>query len=339
MMKLNLCFFVFVFGFFIFTSCEIKNNPTEILSMGISDSVAISGDTLKLYCQAKDGDGDDISYSWASSGGTFMVNKDTALWIAPNRSGFYNITCKVSDGVGSSDAKSITVRIAGKVIKGQVLNALDGTTLANADVNIGDSYAITDSEGNYTVYLIYEAGEQFSSFASKDLFCPFEGSFKIPDNYSSNRYTYNLSISPVPQDGEIRLVLNWGEKPSDLDSHIKTPEIEGQSYHILYSNKGSSDQIPFVKLDIDDTSGFGPETFTISQTFEGIYSYYIYQYSSDETLSNSNATVNIYNSPECEGETIIVPDTGEGRYWYVCDINGLDGAIIVKNIIQAMEPE
>ena len=120
MMKLNLCFFVFIFGFFIFTSCEIKNNPTEILSMGISDSVAISGDTLKLYCQAKDGDDDDISYSWASSGGTFMVNKDTALWIAPNQSGFYNITCKVSDGVGSSDAKSVTVRIAGKVIKGQM---------------------------------------------------------------------------------------------------------------------------------------------------------------------------------------------------------------------------
>jgi len=331
--------YVIIFIFFISGSCEIQNNPIEILNMGFSDSVAISGDTLKFYCDAKDGDGDDISYSWASSGGTFMVSKDTALWIAPNQSGFYNITCKVSDGVGSSDAKSITVRIAGKVIKGQVLNALDGTTIIGADVNIGDGHTITDVDGNYTLYLAYSAGEQFNSFASKNLFCPFEGSFKIPNDYSMNRFIYNLSISPIPEAGEIRLVLNWGEKPSDLDSHIKTPDIEGQSYHILYSNKGSSDQIPFVKLDIDDTSGFGPETFTISQTFEGIYSYYIYQYSSDETLSNSNATVNIYNSPECEGETIIIPNTGEGRYWYVCDINGLDGAIIVKNIIQAMEPE
>ena len=201
--------FVIIFIFFISGSCEIQNNPIEILNMGFSDSVAVSGDTLKFYCDAKDGDGDDISYSWASSGGKFLVSKDTALWITPNQSGFYNITCKVSDGVGSSDAMSVTVRIAGKVIKGQVLNALDGTTVGNADVNIGDSHAITDSEGNYTVYLIYEAGEQFSSLASKDLFCPFEGSFKIPDNYNSNRYTYNLSISPVPQEGEIRLVLNW----------------------------------------------------------------------------------------------------------------------------------
>ena len=160
--------YVIIFIFFISGSCEIQNNPIEILNMGFSDSVAISGDTLKFYCDAKDGDGDDISYSWASSGGTFMVSKDTALWIAPNQSGFYNITCKVSDGVGSSDAKSITVRIAGKVIKGQVLNALDGTTIVGADVNIGDGHTITDVDGNYTLYLAYSAGEQFNSFASKN---------------------------------------------------------------------------------------------------------------------------------------------------------------------------
>ena len=94
-----------------FCGCEIKNSPVEILLIESSDSVAFSSDIIKLHVNAEDGDGDKISYSWNSSGGDFTVNKDTAFWTAPTQSGYYNVSCKVSDGVGSSDAKSITIRV------------------------------------------------------------------------------------------------------------------------------------------------------------------------------------------------------------------------------------
>ena len=100
-------FLIFLF----FCGCEIKNSPVEILFIDSSDSVAFSSDIVKLYVNATDGDGDKISYSWTSSGGDFSVNKDTAFWTAPNQSGYYNISCKVSDGVGSSDAKFTTIRV------------------------------------------------------------------------------------------------------------------------------------------------------------------------------------------------------------------------------------
>ena len=328
----------FLFVLIIQTSCELENKPIEILSLELSDSITIFGDTIKLYVEAFDYDGDKISYSWDASGGQFLVKKDTAYWIAPNQNGYYNITCKVSDGVGSSDAKAVGIRVVGKIIKGQVLNAINGTPIFGAIVSIEDNDGISDMEGNYILFMDYDPGDQFSFLASKDLFCPYVGSFLIPDDYYENKYTYNLAMSPIPSEGEIRLVLNWGAEPRDLDSHLKTPLIDGVEHHILYSNKGSSDSAPFVILDIDDTSGFGPETFTITQLFEGKYSYYIYQFSAEATLSTSNATINIYNSPDCEGETIIVPNSGIGRYWYVCDIDGGTGAIDVINIIQASEP-
>ena len=327
--------------FFIFlvnSGCEIKNNPIEMLLLESTDSVALSGDTVKLYCEAQDGDGDKISYSWESSGGNFSVKKDTAYWIAPSQSGFYNITCKVSDGVGSSDAKTLSVRVAGKMIKGQVTNAVDGTGIANTVVSIEGSSGLTDDDGNYALYFIFESG-QYNVDAVNDDYCPFDGLFQIPEGYNQNTYIYNMSMSPFPDPGEIRMVLNWGEEPSDLDSHLKTPEIEGQTHHISYSNKGSSEQAPYAKLDIDDTSGFGPETFTIKQTFDGTYVYYIYQYSSGGSLATSNATIKIYNTPECDGETIFVPNTGEGRFWYVCDIDGESGEITLVNQIQSSEPE
>jgi len=320
------------------TSCEIENKPIEIFLLELSDTITISGDTIKLYVEAYDYDGDKISYSWDASGGQFLAQKDTAYWIAPNQSGHFNITCKVSDGVGSSDAKSVAVRVVGKIIKGQVLNAVDGTPISGAEVRIQNNYGITDLEGNYVLFMAFDPGDQFSFSASEDLFCPYTGSFSIPNQFYDKKFIYNLSMSPIPSGGEIRLVLNWGAEPRDLDSHIKTPLIDGVEYHILYSNKGSYESAPFVRLDIDDTSGYGPETFTISQLFEGKYSYYIYQFSSDATISTSNATINIYNSPDCEGETIIVPDSGIGRYWYVCDINGSTGEIDIINIIQANEP-
>ena len=84
-------------------------------------------------------------------------------------------------------------------------------------------------------------------------------------------------MSPIPEPGEIRMVLNWGENPHDLDSHLKTPQINGQEYHIMYSNRGSSESIPFVTLDVDDTNGYGPETITIKQAYDGTYLYYIYK--------------------------------------------------------------
>lgn len=333
----NFTLFV-LFVLIIQTSCEIENKPIEILSLESSDSVIISGDTVKLYVEAFDFDDDKISYSWDASEGTFLAQKDTAYWIAPNQSGYFNITCKVSDGIGSSDAKAVVIRVVGKIIKGQVLNAVNGTPITGAEVRIENTYGLTDMEGNYVLFMAYDPGDYFTFSASVDLFCPYAGSFLIPGDYYDNKYTYNLSMSPIPLEGEIRLVLNWGAEPRDLDSHIKTPAIDGTEHHILYSNKGSSDSAPFVKLDIDDTSGYGPETFTITQLFEGKYAYYIYQFSSDATLSTSNATVNIYNSPDCEGVTIIVPDSGVGRYWYVCNIDGTTGDIDIINIIQATEP-
>ena len=66
-------------------------------------------------------------------------------------------------------------------------------------------------------------------------------------------FTYNFSMSPIPEPGEIRMVLNW-VKILETWIHLKTPEINGQGYHIMYSNRGSSESIPFVTLDVDDTN-------------------------------------------------------------------------------------
>jgi len=97
--------------FIVVSSCEIENNAVEILSFEASDSFGLAGDTIMLFCVAEDGDGDKLGYSWETSSGVFSTKSDSTEWIPPFIEGTFLITCKVSDGVGSSDARTIPIRV------------------------------------------------------------------------------------------------------------------------------------------------------------------------------------------------------------------------------------
>ena len=339
------CFSTVLLVLLVIMGCEIENNAVELISLEAIDSsnqvitspVCQNGDVMTLVCEAQDGDGDKLVYNWESSSGSFSVDRDTAWWIAPNRSGFYHVTCKVSDGVGSPDAGSISIRVVGGLLKGAVTNAVNGEGVSNVAVTIGESTGSTDENGDNSIYSSFKSGE-YDVSGVHESFCPYNGIFQVSEDYSSDTYTYNFSVSPIPEPGEIRMVLNWGAEPRDLDSHLKTPEINGQTYHIMYSSPGASTEPPYATLDIDKVDGFGPETVTIKQSFPGTYIYYIYQYSSAGSLTSSGGTIQIYNSPDCDGETFQVPNQGNGRYWYVCNIDGDSGDITVINQIQDSEP-
>ena len=399
-MNLIKYFLPVTFIFILFSSCEIENNPVQVISLSASDSVVSRGSTVTLICVAEDGDGDKLRYSWKSALGTVVSgNKDSAVWTAPEENGYHTITCKVSDENGSSDALGISIMVVSNrvpiaydstaqtpgnvdyngslyaydidgdlltytivesptngnvnitnentgaftyspsigyfgedsftfiasdgslnsneavvninvteilgTIQGTVTNALNGTSISGVTVIINDLEAITDDNGIYTIYTELINGD-YQVNTSSESFCPYLGFFEIPANYELANYTYNFSLSPIPEAGQIRMVLNWGELPSDLDSHLKTPEIEGQEHHIYFANRGSSDSAPYATLDWDVVSGYGPETMTINQSFSGNYIYYIYQYSSAGSLQESGGVIQIYNSPTCDGETIQV---------------------------------
>ena len=104
----------------------------------------------------------------------------------------------------------------------------------------------------------------------------------------------SYAISPVMDqnlDG-MRIVLNWGAQPSDLDSHLVHP-----STHVFFSDK----QGDLANLDVDDTTSYGPETVTLEKKKTGVkYLYAVHNYTEGDkkgslTLSNnSQAKVFVY---------------------------------------------
>ncbi len=136
-----------------------------------------------------------------------------------------------------------------------------------------------------------------------------------------------------------KVVLRWGESPHDLDLHLWTPQISGSEYHVSYRDLFSDvSQPPYVRLDVDDTSSYGPEKMLFESMFSGNYVVAIYNYSGSPSIMTSQAMVEIQDSAGLPVQAFSVPTEGAGRWWYVCDIEGSTKAITPVNVIQAESP-
>lgn len=135
-----------------------------------------------------------------------------------------------------------------------------------------------------------------------------------------------LNTSPVLNTDEVRIVLTWGATPSDLDSHLFTPydtASQDTTYHIWYGNRYDA---MYNNLDVDDTTSYGPETMTINNLTNGLYKYYVADFSNCVTgnpqsyeMSYSNAKVSVFTS---EGlvRQFSVPVGQSGVIWEVFEI-------------------
>ena len=145
------------------------------------------------------------------------------------------------------------------------------------------------------------------------------------------------TITRVITGDQVRFVLNWGDEESgassDLDSHLVGPTVEGDGqFHTWYSNKYYYyNETRIADLDVDDTTWVGPETTTIRTKSNGIYSFYIHDYSNGGNPNSTQATVTVYIGSIPMG-TWSCPNAA-GNLWYVCDYNSVTNQFIPKNIV------
>ncbi len=135
-----------------------------------------------------------------------------------------------------------------------------------------------------------------------------------------------FALSPTIVGEGVRIVLSWGEQPTDLDSHLWLPTAT--PFEIAYYQPGSLTACPFAALDVDDTSSFGPETITATQAFAGVYRYAVHNFSGSPDLGVSGAVVELYDDTGLRQRFTVPTDGAAGAvWWHVFDIDVAAGTI------------
>ena len=196
------------------------------------------------------------------------------------------------------------------------LNAMDGNPVSDATVTVHEiGTFITNMEG------IISFPEQEDGFYTLEFFKQGYISAKIEFEVKLNNVFNNrISVSHVMRGDYLRIVLDWGQRPDDLDLHL----VKDGSYHISYRNMHSADDRS-VMLDRDDMDGFGPETITIMETdLRAVYQVYVHDYTnrssfSSVELARNGAVVRVYNRHGLL-RSFYVPFNFRGNTWNVFKI-------------------
>ncbi|TGN19378.1 SdrD B-like domain-containing protein [Leptospira idonii] len=188
-----------------------------------------------------------------------------------------------------------------------------GATIAAVKTATDGSYAIPNvPPGNYTLEV---SGSGKSGNCSSTVEAYSTTYRTVVAAGSETPANQNILVSPVLGDSEMRVVLSWGAKPRDLDSHLQ------------YSATNSGDRIVWNRkaplgagngeLDYDITTGYGPETISLKGSIwsQAVRYYSIYNWSGEANMGVSGATVRVFKGSIGEVRNYAISPSHSNRWW------------------------
>jgi uncharacterized protein YjdB len=234
---------------------------------------------------------------------------------------------------------------ANGTVSGDIINAFNGQRITSAmtlafrrgfDRPGAVAQTVNTSSGSYNVNLSpgwYTITASGSGYINSKAYVFSMGGIAISDQ--------QVTVTPefTGGQGSLRIVLTWGAQPYDLDSHLVGPAPNNGRFHTWYSDISHyyNGQL-YADLDWDDTYMYGPETTTIYRPVDGIYHFYVHDYSnysssSSTALRASEAVVRIYNANGQLLRTFNVPTSGGPcTIWYVCTIRFSGGSYTIAPV-------
>lgn len=214
---------------------------------------------------------------------------------------------------------------------GQVVNAINNQPVAGAEVRVAGTplSARCDAQGAFRL-----EGVPSGPVTIEVSKAGFSKELVQHDLAPAQDNTLRIVLNPGMEAGQMRLVLTWDRQPPDLDAHLEGPLPDGQRFHVYYHQQGDLKSKEFVRLDVDDQDGEGPETITVLGVLPGTYRYYVHDYTNrnnpaSTALAQSGAEVRVYQG----GQTFRYRAGHQrpGNVWNVCTIEvGPAGAVVKK---------
>ncbi|MBI2568960.1 MAG: tetratricopeptide repeat protein [Candidatus Schekmanbacteria bacterium] len=223
--------------------------------------------------------------------------------------GFSSAFLAIAGLASPVQAAGISAQILSATVKDQ---AIDGAEVILQRTGEASARATTDSAGKVT-FAVRPGGVDDGTLT---MIVKKPGYSNLVVKCPCDAMTYALSPAMSELDA-MRIVLNWGATPADLDSHLA---FAGE--HVFFDRRAGSD----AELDVDDVDSYGPETVTVQKKRPGVkYLYAVHNYTEGETkgslsLSNvSQARVYVYVGSS-QVRTFVPPKARAGNVWVVFGI-------------------
>jgi hypothetical protein len=211
-------------------------------------------------------------------------------------------------------------------ITGQITDSQLGEAIADATVIFSRGQAerstTTDADGEFTIENIATGTLLMTVRATGYL--EFSEEIEVVDGVNE---IPSIPVAVAPPAGAYRIVLSWGQQPSDLDSHLTGPDGNNGRFHVYFGNRSFGE---VADLDRDDVTSFGPETITVNPETDGMYRYSVHNYSNQSTTGSQGiagtiensipARVQVYSSQALVRE-YRAPAATDGNTWRVFEMN------------------
>ncbi len=313
-------------------SCSKK---TETPSFGLSGNVTnvtgrpVKNITVFLY---KPGETTPVASVVSDASGVYLFQNIPSgnYDLKAMATGYTNST----QSIVLSGTTTINISLLGTSnVSGLIIDSQTGQGLTSATVSFfmnqstpptsgenSDLRIVTGSNGSFTINNaptgqfvgIVEITGYYTRTISQLNFTP--GAFPVPQQ---------TLVHKVPA-GQLRVILTWGATPLDLDTHLTGPAATTGTnrFHLFFGNK-----IPIspMSLDVDDISGFGPETTTLASFFPGVYRFSVFNYSNQTSnggvgIQSSPAVVELYDANGLV-QSFSPPTATAGNTWKVFELN------------------
>lgn len=210
----------------------------------------------------------------------------------------------------ASQLEELKAEVHGTVIDAQTGDPVPYAVIAfHYDNQVGEiaETVETGSDGAYSVEL--ETGRYYTAEVSCEGYITIYTEIDLGSAQTEEEKDF--IITKETAEGEIRVVLEWGTYPLDLDSHMV---INGTDVYFRNKEYYSGGTL-IAELDHDDVDGVGPETITLHDSSFS-FTYFVHNYSNTGDIGVSNARVTVYLPGESP-VTIDIDSSISGNYWNV----------------------
>jgi hypothetical protein len=219
-----------------------------------------------------------------------------------------NIAGQTATASGTVKNASTNAGLPGMTVKIRLgVNNTTGTVRATATTDATGAYSFASlAAGTYTAEV---TGNITDATGTHPIITSYFTLVSFPGTTLNTNQDFPVTSGTVA--GSYRIVLNWGNDPRDLDSHLTGPTAtSGTRFHTAYyahdypsgsavfsSGSYTPGATTEAVLDVDNTqhgTDNGPETTTIVVPRAGTYNFFVHHYSGTSNISASGAQVKVY---------------------------------------------